>query len=136
MKKIYTLVLLALATFSVNAQDEALKPVEGPRIMFEKQVHDYGQIQQGADGNCEFVFTNVGTEPLVLQNVNATCGCTVPSWPREPIMPGEKGTIRVRYDTHRLGNIGKAITVTSNSVGDNSNRITLRITGHVNPAQN
>ncbi|MCL2682202.1 MAG: DUF1573 domain-containing protein [Bacteroidales bacterium] len=135
MKKIYTLVLIAFAAFSVNAQDET-SSIEGPRIVFEKQVHDYGQIIQGADPYCEFVFENVGTEPLILRNVNATCGCTVPSWPREPIMPGEKGTIKVRYDTHRLGNIGKAITIISNSVGDNSDRITLRITGNVNPVQN
>ncbi len=144
MKKIfYTLALAAAVTFSANAQTNTTEQAEttapattGPRIEFEKQVHDYGQITMGADGNCEFKFKNTGTEPLVLNNVQSSCGCTVPSWTREPVMPGQEGSIKVRYDTNRIGHIGKAITVYSNSVGDNSERITLRISGNVNPKQN
>jgi hypothetical protein len=146
MKKICTLVFVAFAVCSVNAQtnqtvqDDAttLTPssTEGPHIVFTKVVHDYGEIVQGADGNCEFEFQNVGTEPLILQNVSSSCGCTVPSWPREPIMPGEKTTIKVRYDTSRLGHINKNITVVSNSVGEGSERITLRIIGNISAKQN
>jgi archaellum component FlaG (FlaF/FlaG flagellin family) len=106
---------------------------QGPKIEFEKLVHDYGQVVQGADGNAEFKFRNVGSEPLILSNVSASCGCTVPDWNRNPIMPGEYGSIKVNYtNMHIPGNIGRAITVHSNSV-DNTERITLRLAGTVSP---
>ncbi|MCL2027334.1 MAG: DUF1573 domain-containing protein [Bacteroidales bacterium] len=145
MKKIlYILVLTAFVAGSANAQQnqsQTVEPpvsapaVEGPKIEFLNTVHDYGQIEQGANGEGEFKFRNVGSEALILSNVSASCGCTVPSWTREPVMPGEYGSIKVRYDTHRLGHIGRAITVHSNSV-DNTERVTLRIAGNVNPKTN
>jgi outer membrane biosynthesis protein TonB len=104
------------------------KTTVGPDISFEKTVHDYGTIEKGANGDCEFAFTNVGDEPLILSDVKASCGCTTPSWPREPIAPGEKGTIKVHYDTQRMGSINKSVTVTSNGKTD---RVVLRITGNI-----
>ncbi|MCM1168836.1 MAG: DUF1573 domain-containing protein [Bacteroides sp.] len=108
---------------------EATEKVEGPGIKFEKTVHDYGTIEQGANGNCEFVFENNGTEPLILSDVRSSCGCTVPSWPREPIMPGKKSAIKVHYDTNRIGGISKSITVSTNG---NPDRVVLSIRGTVN----
>jgi hypothetical protein len=101
----------------------------GSDINFEETVHDYGTIEKGANGDCEFNFTNTGDEPLILSNVQASCGCTTPSWPREPIAPGEKGAIKVHYDTQRVGGFNKTITVTSNGKTD---RVVLRISGTVN----
>jgi hypothetical protein len=101
----------------------------GPDISFENTVHDYGTIEKGANGDCEFRFTNTGDEPLILSDVRASCGCTTPSWPREPIAPGANGTIKVHYDTQRVGGISKTVTVTSNGKTD---RVVLRITGTVN----
>jgi hypothetical protein len=146
MKKIlYIIVLIAFVATSGNAQRSrqttpttpekpAFVPTaQGPKIEFEKLVHDYGQVVQGANGDAEFKFRNVGSEPLVLSNVSASCGCTVPSWTRDPIMPGEEGVISVRYtNMHIIGNIGRAITVLSNSV-EGADRITLRLAGNVNP---
>lgn len=98
-------------------------------ITFNKTVHDYGKVTQGADGNCEFVFTNTGTEPLVLSNVQTSCGCTVPSWPKEPILPGKKGTIKVNYTKMNVvGTISKQITVYSNA---SNGTIQLSIKGTV-----
>ncbi len=154
MKKLISFVLVAtLAVGSIQAQSQkkgdkttAKEPakaafvpkVQGPGIEFQKTeanpdptVHDYGQITQGASGDCEFVFQNVGSEPLILANVQSSCGCTVPSWPREPIAPGATASIKVTYDTKRLGNINKSITVTTN--GD-PERIVLRITGSISAA--
>ncbi|MCM1042034.1 MAG: DUF1573 domain-containing protein [Bacteroides sp.] len=108
---------------------ETTEKVEGPGIKFEKTVHDYGTIEQGANGNCEFVFENNGTEPLILSDVRSSCGCTVPSWPREPIMPGKKSAIKVHYDTNRIGGISKSITVSTNG---NPDRVVLSIRGTVN----
>lgn len=130
MKKLFLLALLAaFATGAVNAQDVTPVPSNGPKIHFQKMEHNYGQIQKGGDGNCEFTFTNDGTEPLILSNVRASCGCTTPSWTKDPIMPGQTGTINVRYNTNNVGGFTKTITVTSNAV-DNA-RVVLKIKGNV-----
>ncbi|NVN95734.1 MAG: DUF1573 domain-containing protein [Bacteroidetes bacterium] len=132
MKKvIFSIVMFTLAFATVKAQDAAI-PVNpnGPDIQFVKTVHDYGTIIQGADGNCDFKFKNTGKEPLILSNVVSSCGCTVPSWTRDPIMPGKEGTIKVKYDTNRIGMIGKQITVMSNA---KTERVVLQITGKIEP---
>ncbi len=130
MKKVFfSILMFALVIMTVNAQKVPENP-NGPDIKFVKLVHDYGTIVQGADGNCEFKFENTGKEPLILSNVVSSCGCTVPSWTREPIMPGKEGTIKVRYDTKRIGVIGKQITVMSNA---KTERVVLRIKGKIQP---
>jgi hypothetical protein len=122
-----------LLSFSLSslAQDEA--KVTGPLIEFDKETHDYGTIYVNGDGNCVFTFTNKGTEPLLLTNVRAGCGCTVPQWPREPVLPGDSAEIKVKYTTvNRPHTINKSIVVTSNSVTKNT--VVLRIKGEVVPA--
>ena len=101
----------------------------GPKITFNELEHNYGTIQKGGDGNCEFTFTNDGNEPLILTGVRASCGCTTPTWTKEPVMPGKTGTIKVRYNTNNVGSFTKTITVTSNAV--NASRSTLKIKGKV-----
>ena len=59
------------------------------KFTFPQELHDYGTIKQGADGGCEFKFKNTGKEPLIISNAMGSCGCTVPTWPKEPIMKGE-----------------------------------------------
>lgn len=86
-----------------------------PEISFEKTTIDYGTIEQNADGNREFVFTNTGKEPLIITNAKGSCGCTIPTWPREPIAPGEKSAIKVHYDTKRIGPFTKTVTLSSNA---------------------
>ena len=103
--------------------------VAGPQIEFERTEHDYGVIEQGGNGKTEFSFTNTGTEPLIISKAKGSCGCTVPTWPKEPIAPGAKATIEVKYDTKRVGPISKSVTITSNSV-DNSTAL-LKIKGSV-----
>jgi len=102
-------------------------------IEFVKTVHDYGVIYEGGNGECEFEFKNVGREPLVLSNVQASCGCTVPTWPREPIMPGKTSVIKVKYNTSRIGAISKTISVMSNA--EQNPKVELRIQGTVKPKQ-
>lgn len=84
-------------------------------LSFEKTTHDYGTINQGSDGGCEFVFKNTGKTPLILTSVRASCGCTVPSWTNEPVQPGKTGSIKVSYNTQIVGNFSKTITVNSNA---------------------
>jgi hypothetical protein len=129
MKKvILTYCFLFLATFLVKAQDVTVNP-SAPDIKFKATTHDYGTIMQDADGNCEFKFTNTGKEPLILASAVGSCGCTVPTFSKEPVMPGKEGAIKVHYDTHRIGSFTKTVTVTSNAKTD---RVVLTIQGTVN----
>ncbi|MCB0403078.1 MAG: DUF1573 domain-containing protein [Flavobacteriales bacterium] len=119
-------VLLAFGLFAlmgagvVTAQettpaDAVVQNPNAPVMTFESEVVDYGTIEQGADGVREFKFTNTGKEPLIISNARGSCGCTVPTWPKEPIKPGESSVIKVKYDTKRLGAINKSVTITSNA---------------------
>lgn len=122
--------LFIMFSFSTSGFSQEEPKVNGPQISFDKETHDYGSIPLNGDGNCVFTFTNIGNEPLVLSNVRAGCGCTVPQWPREPVLPGESAEIKVRYTTlNRPHTINKTIVVTSNSVKKET--IVLRIKGQV-----
>lgn len=102
------------ATQEQKAVTPAPNP-NAPEITFEKDVHDFGTITQGGDGTYEFKFTNTGKEPLIITNAKGSCGCTVPTWSKEPIKKGEQGTIKVSYDTKRIGQFTKTVTITSNA---------------------
>ena len=132
MKKlVFSFVVLMFSAFMVNAQDAAQQqPVNpnAPEITFDKTVHDYGTIVQGTDGTCEFKFTNIGKEPLILSKPQSSCGCTVPTWPQEPILPGKSDVIKVTYNTNNVGSINKTVTVTSNA---KTSRVVLQIKGTV-----
>lgn len=97
-------------------------------IKFDKLVHDYGNITQGDNGECVFVFKNTGKEPLLITNCQGSCGCTVPQCPKDPILPGKTGEIKVKYDTNRIGPISKSVTVQSNA---KSGVQTLQIKGNI-----
>jgi hypothetical protein len=97
-------------------------------IKMDKMEHDYGTIKQGENGECEFKFINNGKEPLVITNCMGSCGCTVPQCPKEPILPGKAGVIKVKYDTQRVGGIYKTVTVNSNA---KSGTLSLTIKGTV-----
>ena len=132
MKKVlFTLSISLLISFASFAQNAAPQPATNPNapvITFEKTTHDYGTIAKGGDGTCEFKFKNTGVEPLILSNVTSSCGCTVPEWPREPILKGKTASIKVKYNTDRIGPINKTITVVSNG---KESSIQLRIVGSV-----
>lgn len=127
MKKTFILLtVLCLLSFSVFAQQD--QAAQSDSIIFEKLVHDYGTIERGSDGNTVFTFTNKGQKPLVLSNVRASCGCTVPEWPREPIAPGKTGEIKVKYNTKIAGSFNKTISVNSNAA---NSAVVLRVKGNV-----
>lgn len=129
MKQITLLSALIIAMFTVFAQEAEVKKENGPQISFEDTTHDYGEIELGSDGAYEFVFTNTGNEPLILSKPRSSCGCTVPSWPKEPILPGESNNIKVTYNTNKAGNFNKTVTVYSNAKGNST--VVLRIKGKV-----
>ncbi len=85
-------------------------------ISFEKKKHDFGEIQEGDVVTETFSFQNDGQEPLIIANAKGSCGCTVPSWPKEPIPPGESGKIDVKYNSsNKKGNERKTVTITANT---------------------
>jgi hypothetical protein len=127
---VLTLILFAASAMFSNFT--FAQPESGAKIDFKNEVHDYGKIKYGANGTCTFEFTNTGNAPLIISKAQGSCGCTVPSWPKEPIAPGAKAVITVKYDTKRPGPINKNVTITSNAVNE-PNKV-IRIKGEVSPA--
>ncbi len=122
MRTVLTFALILFVGFTSFGQDNK------PAFKFVTETIDYGKISQGAEGKRIFEFTNVGDSPLVITKVTASCGCTVPKKPEQPIMPGEKGQIEVSYDTKRLGGFSKAITIFSNA---KTPRKMIKIKGYI-----
>jgi hypothetical protein len=125
MKKllVYLIVLVGMTSFAQT----------GPKIEFKEETINYGEVEKGKDDGIRvFEFTNTGDAPLIITNAKSSCGCTVPEWPKEPIAPGAKGSIRVKYDTNRPGPINKSVTITSNALNE-PNKV-IRIKGEVGPA--
>lgn len=123
-----TFLFSAILMFVVTVYGKAQTADSTLVINFESTVHDYGTIAQGSDGTYEFKFTNDGKSPLILSNVRSSCGCTVPSWTKEPVAPGKSGTIKVVYNTNIAGNFNKSITVSSNA---KNSEVLLQIKGSV-----
>jgi hypothetical protein len=108
---------------------------KGPKIEFEAKDNtiDYGEVSKETDNGIRtFVFTNTGDEPLIIKNVKSTCGCTVPTKPTDPILPGKSDKIQVKYNMNP-GPIRKTITVETNAVNYEEGIIALKIKGEVIP---
>lgn len=125
-------------TMGVYAQTPAVTPAQTgttptseAEIKFELVEHNFGTIKEGTLAAYEFVFTNTGKAPLILSNVQPSCGCTAPEWSKEPIAPGAKGKIKAVYNSHgRPGTFQKYITVKSNA---QNGEVSLTIKGTVTP---
>ncbi|MFM2269131.1 MAG: hypothetical protein RL757_2572 [Bacteroidota bacterium] len=89
-----------------------------PVMQLEKTEVQYGTIAQGSDPLRKVKFKNTGNEALIIKSAQGSCGCTVPNFKREPIMPGETSEVEIRYDTQRLGEIYKTVTIETNEGGD------------------
>lgn len=124
MKTALSILTACLCTSLMFAQAPAPKPAPAAAqtkpagtaadagYKFNTTDHDYGTIQKGSDPYCEFQLTNTGKEPLVIKEAHGSCGCTVPEYPKEPIKPGQTVTVKVRYDTNRVGPFEKQVTMT------------------------
>lgn len=109
MKQLITILFIGLMSLSATAQDKVAK------IEFKSDTIDYGTIEKGADGVRVFEFTNTGDAPLIISDAKSSCGCTIPTYTKEPVMPGKTGEIKVKYDTNRVNPIRKTITIMSNA---------------------
>ncbi len=137
MKSIITLLVFTLGIIPTSiAQNDgnklSLTSEETSKITFEKKSHDFGIVEEGVQATITFTFKNTGNSDLVLNSVKASCHCTTPKWTKEPVAPGEEGTITAVYNSKgRPGNFTKTITVSHNGEGGTE---FLTIRGVVNKA--
>ena len=112
-----------------NTAEKSDSNTGSPAFTFEKELHDFGQLVDGERVSYSFKFTNSGDAPLIISSAKGSCGCTVPNWPKDPIAPGESGTIDVTFNSSgRSGKQKKAVTLTANT---NPNRKVINITSEV-----
>ncbi len=139
MKKIFfvlAIVMIASVAFSQENGAKKEKKDKGQTenvekrssILFDKLVHDFGTMEKGGDASCVFTFKNVTKKPVTLTNVKTSCGCTAADWPKEPVAKKKKGTIKVKYDSNRIGKFTKTIKV---FIEGNENPIQLEIRGTI-----
>lgn len=121
MKKVLFLVAVIAVSFSGYGQT-APAPAPAPKVdpaslaafAWVSTAHDFGKIKLGVPVTHEFKFTNTGKVPLIITNVQASCGCTTPAWTKDPVMPGGTGFIKATYNAASAGVFGKSVTVTAN----------------------
>ncbi len=122
------LLIFALSFFNAAPTEFDKYDVKVAILKFKTEVINYGTITQNAEGKRIFTFTNTGDAPLLITKVKTSCGCTVPSYSKAPIQPGDQGELEIKYDTKRLGAFTKTITVISNAEGGNK---ILKIKGNI-----
>lgn len=126
-----SLSVLLLMGACVNKTEKQAKE-SGQQIFFAQTTYDYGEIREGSDGIYTIDFKNVGDTPIVVNRVRSSCGCTVPSWPQEPVEPGAEGEIKVKYNTRLTGSFMKSVYVYSSA--ENS-PVKLTVKGKVLPME-
>lgn len=120
MKRLIAVFSFALLSVAAYAQ---------PKMSLKSETVDYGTIVKGSDRVRSISFTNTGNQPLEIKSARGSCGCTVPTVPKEPVMPGETKKIEINYDTNRVGDIMKTVTIVTNegaSGADFSRTITVK----------
>ena len=122
-KYIIPLIFLMISFQAISQGKKA-----GPEMIFKDTLHNFGNIRYQTDAFYEFTFKNTGKMPLIIDKVQSSCGCAVPEWKKEPVLPKEKGVIRVVYDSNKIGQFQKTVKIYSNSV---KSPVTLLIIGAV-----
>jgi hypothetical protein len=148
MKKIIALSVLSLSLLTLSCNENAAKKINdknvemakqrddeikegGPKLKFDKMEHDFGVINEGDIVETVFSFTNSGNSELIITSAKGSCGCTVPEWPKQPIMPGEAGEIKVKFNSSNKPNMQKKqVTLLTNT---EQGKEILKITAEVTP---
>jgi len=147
MKRIITLSILSLGMFAFSCKEDASKRIKkdnleiakerdderkegGPKLSFSKIEHDFGTIKEGDIVETVFEFTNTGKSELIITSAKGSCGCTVPEWPREPILPGETGEIKVKFNSLNKPNLQQkqVILMTNTEEGKEILKIRAQVT--------
>jgi hypothetical protein len=125
-------ILFCIAGFGFKDAPKRASLPSGPVIQFDVMVHDFGSLKEGDVVNYIFKFVNKGNEPLIVQDVEQPCGCTVPSWSKAPVMPGQSGEIKVIFNSkERPGIFRKTLAVKTNMATKTTDPLMLMIKGNV-----
>ena len=133
MRKTLLFLFISVFAFTAKAQNNEFTVKSDPNagiFKFESETVDYGTIEHNSEPNRVFKFKNVGKAPIIIARAKGSCGCTVPTVPKKPIMPGETAEIGVKYATNRVGSFSKSITLYSNA---SEKTKVIRIKGKVLP---
>jgi len=124
MKKIQLFLLFTILSIGFIA---AQGPVNAPKAEFKTTTHNFGKVaEEVGQVTCTFEFTNTGTTPLIINSVRTSCGCTTPTYTKDPVLPGQKGEIKVAYSTtNRVGSFEKNVTVFTN-VPDTTYKLVIK----------
>ncbi|GAB4280395.1 MAG: hypothetical protein Kow0068_04620 [Marinilabiliales bacterium] len=109
------LVFALLIIFGSLSMAQTFSSDNGPVISWENDVYDFGKIKKDKPVTCVFKFRNDGLKPLIITNVESSCGCTVPEYPKKPVKPMSTGEIKATYDAKKLGTFSKSVTVSTNA---------------------
>lgn len=115
-----------------KAADRDAQAAAFPKLSFEEEEHDFGTIDQGTNVEHTFTFTNTGNAPLVITNATSSCGCTVPTFTKEPIAPGETGEMLVKFNGSGQNQVTKTVNITANT---ESGKEQIKIKAFVNPKE-
>lgn len=132
MKNLFWIALSLLLLGSCINKDEKQAMHSGQQIYFTQSTFDYGQIEEDSEGIYRISFKNIGSDPIIINRVRSSCGCTIPSWPMQPIEPGKSGEIEVKYNTALTGSFMKSVYVYSSA--ENS-PVKLTVKGKVMPKE-
>jgi hypothetical protein len=137
MKKLFIVFVCLSLTGTAFAQDQKKAVAteqtnaNAGKFEFKSETHDFGEVPEGPSAEYDFEFKNTGKQPIIISEAHGSCGCTVPQWPKDPILPGKKAKIHVTYSTSgRPGPINKQVFITSNA---QQQPMILHITGTVKP---
>jgi len=130
MKRILNIMLVMLIGFQFASAPINMDQDQAAKVKFDKTVNDFGKVKKGTQGlKCTFTYTNTGNDMLFISRVKKSCGCTVPVYSKEPLMPGQSATVEVGYTTTDIvGVFNKKITVFTNAI---NNSVVLTIKGEV-----
>ncbi len=132
---LFIVVLTSACTTSNSTEGKStVNKATAPVMTFAKESHDFGQVNEGDKVVYDFFFTNTGKSALIISSAAATCGCTVPEYPKKPLAPGKTGIIHVVFNTTgKSGMQNKTITLTTNTFKGNEE---LHLVGNVKPKNN
>ena len=129
---VISILFLSMSLFACTNKTETESRKAGQEIFFEAANYNFGDIEEGMDTIFTIEFKNIGEKPILVNRVRSSCGCTVPTWSKEPVEPGKKGIIQVKYNTQLPGSFSKRVTVYSTAA---NSPVTLYVKGKVLPKE-
>lgn len=133
LSRLLLLLTILFMAGGCNTKTEKQAMTSGQEIFFDKSTYDFGEMEEDSDGLYDIPFKNISDSAILINKVRSSCGCTIPSWPKKPIEPGETGIIKVKYNTALTGSFMKSVYIYSTA---SNSPVKLTVKGKVIPKQN